>query len=208
VPSAEQHQTPQPARRRRLERSERREEILNAAKTLFAGSSAASVGIDQVAEAAGVSRALVYEYFGDRSKLLEEVRKEFVREFQALLDDAATTTQTARELLLQFVAAHLRFASRGEGAYRLATQDSARGIRWLSNYFGGSAEAHVIAAAAAESLRAFATEWASRGDLSIDRAAELAFTFVNGGLLAVRALGVKAPSSRQVAADVAALGFA
>lgn len=55
--------------RRRLSVDERREELLNAALELFGHRRTANVSIDDVAAAAGASRALVYHYFGSKEEL-------------------------------------------------------------------------------------------------------------------------------------------
>jgi AcrR family transcriptional regulator len=58
--------TPKPAvpRRRRLAPDDRRQEILDAARPLFAQRPYLSVTTAEVAEAAGVARSLVHHYFG------------------------------------------------------------------------------------------------------------------------------------------------
>lgn len=184
-----------PVRRRRMERGERQEAILVAAMDVFAALDPATVNVDLVAAEAGVSRALVYEYFGDRANLVNEVRRRFVREFVAGLDAALGSASSARELLVSFVRAHLEFARRGVGAYRFATEDSSRGVAWLSAYFGGTPEAVLVATTAEHGLRAFVTRWAADPRPDLDGAAELIVAFLNGGLLAVRPLGIKAPKS-------------
>lgn len=187
-----------PARRRRMGRAERREQLLDAATEAFAGGDTDSVNIDQVADRAGVSRALVYEYFGDRANLVAEVQRRYRRGLQAMLDEAfAESGAAADELLVAFVSAHLRFAARGAGAYRLATERNDRQIAWLAEYFGGTPEAWVISAAAAQGLRAFALTWAERDAVSVERASELIVGFLSGGLSAIRPLGVRAPVGRQ-----------
>src|SRR5215470_15509912 len=52
--------------RTRLAREERREQIVDAAAEVFQGRNPADVTFEEIADAAGVSRALVYNYFGDR----------------------------------------------------------------------------------------------------------------------------------------------
>jgi AcrR family transcriptional regulator len=55
--------------RRRLSVDERRDELIAAALDLFSSRPPESVSIDDVAEAAGASRALVYHYFGGKQEL-------------------------------------------------------------------------------------------------------------------------------------------
>lgn len=161
---------------------------------VFSVREASTVTVDEIAEHAGVSRALVYEYFGDRSKLVEEVRQRFVRQFTHLLNQSVDHAGTsARQLLLEFVGAHLEFASAGPEAYRLALEDPSGGVDWLGTYFGGTVEARMAAAAAAESLRAYVERWAGQDQVSRERAADLIVAFLSAGLIAVRPLGVKAP---------------
>ncbi|MEU0088612.1 TetR/AcrR family transcriptional regulator [Streptomyces sp. NPDC006274] len=65
---------PAPATRayRRLSVEERREQLLKAALTLFAHRPPEEISLDDVAEAAGVSRPLVYRYFaGGKQQLYE-----------------------------------------------------------------------------------------------------------------------------------------
>lgn len=55
---------PEPEPRRRLDPAERRQQILDAARTLFAERPFSAVTTADVAEAAGVARSLVHHYFG------------------------------------------------------------------------------------------------------------------------------------------------
>ncbi|NEA29732.1 TetR family transcriptional regulator [Actinomadura bangladeshensis] len=55
--------------RRRLSVDERREELIDAALQLFSSRSPEDISIDDVAAAAGASRALVYHYFGGKYEL-------------------------------------------------------------------------------------------------------------------------------------------
>lgn len=71
--------------RRRLSVDERREELLNAALELFGHHRAADVSIDDVAAAAGASRALVYHYFGSKEELYVEALHTAARQLDLLL---------------------------------------------------------------------------------------------------------------------------
>src|SRR5690349_5457076 len=60
-------------RRRRLRAEERRESILSAANTVFGQSGYDTVRIDDVAAAAGISKALIYEHFRSKQELYAEL---------------------------------------------------------------------------------------------------------------------------------------
>lgn len=59
----------QPAARRRLTVDSRRDELLAAAQDLYARMPPEDVNINDIAAAAGASRALVYHYFGGKQEL-------------------------------------------------------------------------------------------------------------------------------------------
>jgi AcrR family transcriptional regulator len=59
--------------RRRLKAEERRESILNAANTVFGQHGYEHVRIDDVAAAAGISKALIYEHFRSKQELYSEL---------------------------------------------------------------------------------------------------------------------------------------
>jgi AcrR family transcriptional regulator len=60
-------------RRRRLRAEERRESILNAANIVFGQRGYDTVRIDDVANAAGISKALIYEHFRSKQELYSEL---------------------------------------------------------------------------------------------------------------------------------------
>ena len=60
-------------RRRRLRAEERRESILSAANTVFGQRGYDTVRIDDVAAAAGISKALIYEHFRSKQELYAEL---------------------------------------------------------------------------------------------------------------------------------------
>jgi len=75
--------------RRRLSVDERREELLNAALELFGHRRAADVSIDDVAAAAGASRALVYHYFGSKEELYVAALRTAANRMDVLLEPPA-----------------------------------------------------------------------------------------------------------------------
>ncbi|MGI5492821.1 TetR/AcrR family transcriptional regulator [Microtetraspora malaysiensis] len=71
--------------RRRLSVDRRREELITAALDLFSRREAEDVSIDDVATAAGASRALVYHYFGGKQELYLASLRSAAEELEARL---------------------------------------------------------------------------------------------------------------------------
>jgi AcrR family transcriptional regulator len=71
--------------RRRLSVDRRREELMAAALELFGKRDAEGVSIDDVASAAGASRALVYHYFGGKQELYVAALKSAAAQLEARL---------------------------------------------------------------------------------------------------------------------------
>ncbi|MDQ0932617.1 TetR/AcrR family transcriptional regulator [Streptomyces turgidiscabies] len=73
---------------RRLSVEERRSQLLEAALTLFAHRTPEEVSLDDVAEAAGVSRPLVYRYFpGGKQQLYEAALRSAAEELELCFDE-------------------------------------------------------------------------------------------------------------------------
>ncbi|GAA2151153.1 TetR/AcrR family transcriptional regulator [Actinomadura napierensis] len=72
--------------RRRLSVDERREELIQAALQLFSTRSPEDISIDDVAAAAGASRALVYHYFGGKYELYLAALGSAAKQLSVLLE--------------------------------------------------------------------------------------------------------------------------
>lgn len=77
------------AGRRRLSVDERRDELIRTALELFGRRSPDDVSIDDVASAAGASRALVYHYFGGKQELYLAALRSAERQLSVLLEPPA-----------------------------------------------------------------------------------------------------------------------
>ncbi|QKG23121.1 TetR family transcriptional regulator [Actinomadura verrucosospora] len=75
--------------RRRLSVDERREELIEAALQLFSTRSPEDISIDDVAAAAGASRALVYHYFGGKYELYLAALGSAAKQLSVLLEPPA-----------------------------------------------------------------------------------------------------------------------
>lgn len=172
----------QVARRARLDPEARRAQILDAAYELLETRGVAAMTVEDVADAAGVSRSLVYMYFGDRDGMVAEVYLRVLAQVDSSVPpgipaDRAVTTET--------VAACLRFAKQHPSAWRLLVTDSvrrhpvvtaARGelVAGLVDGAGaGEGPAALVADAAVGLIEAGVLHWVERGEPSIEKAAEL-----------------------------------
>ena len=93
--------------RTRLDPEQRRELIIDAAQLVFADRDPGEVTFEQIADAAGVSRALVYNYFGDKGGLIAAV---YLRSFERLdiaLMQAFSTTKAGPDRLRAIIRAYL-----------------------------------------------------------------------------------------------------
>jgi AcrR family transcriptional regulator len=114
-----------PPRRARLPAAERRAAILSAALEVFAERGYHGTSIDDVAQAAGVSKALIYEYFSSKRELHGTLLGEHVAELFARLQANATAGATGEERLRGGVDAFLAFVEAHRDAFRVLFRDAA-----------------------------------------------------------------------------------
>ena len=91
---------------------QRREEILAAATEVFAQHGFQATAIDKVAQAAGVSKALIYEHFSSKSELQETVLRQLLT---SLFDEVAASAQTVGYELMCALAARVPVAVDADG---------------------------------------------------------------------------------------------
>jgi AcrR family transcriptional regulator len=97
--------TEAPAKDRRVRRS--RAALMRAAVDLVSERDSAAVPVSEIAEAADVSRQVLYQQFGDRDALLLEAALDLVR--HELLDDLPDDERASMLALARHFAAHRRF---------------------------------------------------------------------------------------------------
>src|SRR5688500_3031803 len=91
--------------RRRLSAEERRESILDAANHVFGEDGFENVRIDDVATAAGISKALIYEHFGSKQELYGELMSRAAMDLVGLLVQAASAPGMEGPLRMENAAA-------------------------------------------------------------------------------------------------------
>lgn len=115
--------TPQPdatpaAGTRRLPRGQRREQIIAAATGAFAKAGFAATGLDDIAAAAGISRAILYRHFESKTAL-----------YQAVLDSACqrlVNATGAGKFTRESIDGLLRAAAEDPDGFRLLFHHAAR----------------------------------------------------------------------------------
>ena len=111
------------ARRVRMTGKERREQLLDIGRTLFADKGFEGTSVEEIASRAGVSKPVVYEHFGGKEGLYAVVVD---REMRRLLDmvTGALTAGHPRELLEQAAFALLDYIETYTDGFRILVRDS------------------------------------------------------------------------------------
>ncbi|HLM65157.1 MAG TPA: helix-turn-helix domain-containing protein [Acidimicrobiales bacterium] len=171
-------------RRRRLQPAARRAQILDAAVEVFRRREPSAVRFDEVAAAAGVSRSLVYAYFGDRGGLMAAVYLHTLSDFDVELSDLLADVPVDEHRLGALVRSYLRLVDANADTWRLfaaagtldhAEVQQARRVRTqrIADTWGGDVEARLVARGLIGLLEASATEWLEQRACTVERAGAL-----------------------------------
>ncbi|MFP5321444.1 MAG: TetR/AcrR family transcriptional regulator [Acidimicrobiia bacterium] len=113
--------------RTRLDPAVRRRQIAEAAARVFAEHDPSEVSFELIADEAGVSRSLVYSYFGDRGSLFAAAYNHELELLDAEIDGALESLGSDRERLSRAVSAYLGFAWRHRRSWQvIASASSSR----------------------------------------------------------------------------------
>ncbi|HEX8068252.1 MAG TPA: TetR/AcrR family transcriptional regulator [Thermoleophilaceae bacterium] len=110
--------------RRRLTSAERRAAILEAALEVFAARGYHAASIDEIAHAAGVSKALIYEHFPSKRDLHFALLESHVGELFGRLAESAATSEPGEVRLRAGVEAFLAFVEGRREAFRMLFRDA------------------------------------------------------------------------------------
>ncbi|GAA2722494.1 MULTISPECIES: TetR/AcrR family transcriptional regulator [Streptomyces] len=122
LPAPSGSRRPRP-RRVRMTGAERREQLLDIGRALFAERGFEGTSVEEIAAKAGVSKPVVYEHFGGKEGLYAVVVD---REMRQLLDmvTGALTAGHPRELLEQAAFALLDYIEKYTDGFRILVRDS------------------------------------------------------------------------------------
>lgn len=96
-----------------------REKIRNAALDLFYAKGYDAVGIQEVVDAAGVTKPTLYYYFGSKRGLLETLLQESYGRLEEAIEQAVGSEGSFADILFQVAKAFLKFACENRKSYRL-----------------------------------------------------------------------------------------
>jgi AcrR family transcriptional regulator len=110
--------------RKRLPAEERRELILDAALEVFARRGFHGSSIDEIAQTAEVSKALIYEHFPSKRDLHVSLLERHVQEIFERLAESAATSDPGEVRLRAGVNAFLEFVETRRDAFRMLFRDA------------------------------------------------------------------------------------
>lgn len=146
-----------------------REQILAAAQTLFAERGLHETSMSDIAKAAGLSRATVFNQFGSKSLILDALTARSLQAYGDLLDQAlAAKTTTVPDLLRQL----FRQMAQGLEANRAAHREVFGEIRKISMGLEGEGESPALRRLAYDRLVELMRRGQASGELDPRRPAE------------------------------------
>lgn len=168
----------------RLDPETRRALLVEAAARVFEGRDPNEVGFEEVAAAGGVSRSLVYSYFGDRGGLIAAVYLHNLEAFDAQLVEMLDADQPGQVRLRGIIEQYLVFARDNRAAWDLmaaagaiahpAIQTARRArIERIASMWADVPAARLIAQAMVGLIEAGAQDWISYRDREVDEAVEV-----------------------------------
>ncbi|GAA4849652.1 TetR/AcrR family transcriptional regulator [Saccharopolyspora rosea] len=111
--------------RRRLSRAERERQILAVAEEVFAAEGYQATSMDEIAQRVGLSKPMLYEYFGSKEGLLLACLEKAKRELLEATTTAAAGADSAERLLHDCLLAFFRFGDEHAQAWALLRNESA-----------------------------------------------------------------------------------
>jgi AcrR family transcriptional regulator len=111
------------AERRRLTKDERRTRIMEGAARVFAERGYEAASLDEIAEAAGISKPVIYDHFESKRELHISLLDSHSRDMLAFMTERVITAETRAEQLEQGFDAFLEYVESHPYAWRLIFRD-------------------------------------------------------------------------------------
>jgi AcrR family transcriptional regulator len=108
----------------RLPRAERRSQLLEVSRGVFAERGFEAASLEEIAERAGVSRPIVYGHFGDKQRLFEAVVNAEIARVETAVGDAITAPGQPREVLERGLRAFFAYVRAHPEGHAVLTRDA------------------------------------------------------------------------------------
>jgi AcrR family transcriptional regulator len=112
-------------RRRRMPRAERERQMVAVAEQMFAERGYQAASMDEIAERVGVSKPMLYEYFGSKEGLFVACIRHARAELLAVTAQAGAHAETAEEALRQGLVAFFEFTDSHRRSWELVRREAA-----------------------------------------------------------------------------------
>ena len=112
--------------RGRMPRSERRQQLLDAAREVFVASGYHQAAMDDIAERAGVSKPVLYQHFPGKLDLYLGLLDTHIKDLTVLIEEAMGKSTDNEERVRAAVAAYFDFVDSGSEGYRLVFESDLR----------------------------------------------------------------------------------
>jgi AcrR family transcriptional regulator len=114
-----------PARRKRMPRAERERQMMAVAEEVFADRGYVAASMDEIAERVGVSKPMLYEYFGSKEGLLVACIRQARAELLRVTAQAATAAATPEDMLRDGLVAYFEFIAGHSRSWALLRTEAA-----------------------------------------------------------------------------------
>lgn len=118
--------SPRPFQRGRMPRSERRQQLLDAARQVFVASGYHQAAMDDIAERAGVSKPVLYQHFPGKLELYLGLLDTHIKDLTVLIEQAMAGPTENKDRVHAAVTAYFEFVDSGSEGYRLVFESDLR----------------------------------------------------------------------------------
>ena len=108
----------------RLPRAERRQQLLDISRGVFAARGFEAATLEEIAEQAGVTRPIVYGHFGDKQRLFEAVVDAEIARVTGTIGEALAAPGAPRELLERGLRAFFAYVREHPEGHAVLTRDA------------------------------------------------------------------------------------
>ncbi|HEX4704025.1 MAG TPA: TetR/AcrR family transcriptional regulator [Pseudonocardiaceae bacterium] len=115
----------EPTRKRRMPRADRERQMMAVAEQVFAERGYVAASMDEIADRVGVSKPMLYEYFGSKEGLLVACIRLARAELLQVTSDACVRPDTPEQMLRQGLIAYFRFITEHQKSWALLRSEAA-----------------------------------------------------------------------------------